>query len=501
MPSQSPGRRVGLVKGCATAERKVTVMKEAISRREFMRLAAAGGALCVGGSSVLGYGAPAGRPGLISPGCRTSKVKVSRVYLGVPEAHYPNPDLDLKKEVAAYQSRFAKLQKELADVEFVVDELVSSVDDVRRLADRLKESDGILVIHLTLWIMPMLNEILAMGRPTMVFSVPYSGHEWYDLSFIRREELGKKMECILTTDYNQLAAAIRPFRAIHHLREAKILNLTTGSFAEYAEDLKAKFGTAIKKIELQQVLDAYDAVSNEEAKAETERWIRECEDVVEPSKEEIFKSCKLALAFERLLNEEEATVMTVDCYGSMCRKTPAYPCIGFTRLNDMGLGGICQSDLPCAMIHILFQGLVGRPGFVNNPTFDFSTNTATLIHCLGTRKMDGPDGPSAPYKLRSVMERREGAVPQVKMRVGQKVTQAILDGTSSLRYFTGEIIDTPETNRGCRTKITVKIDGDAERLWRNWGSGIHRVTCYGDIRKELGYFSRFQQIRIMDEAG
>ena len=249
------------------------------------------------------------------------------------------------------------------------------------------------------------------------------------------------------------------------------------------------------------MLDAYNAVSDDEARAETERWIREAEEVVEPSREEIFKSCKLALAFERLMDEEEATVMTVDCYGSMWRKTPAYPCIGFTRLNDMGLGGICQADLPCAVIHVLFQGLAGKPGFVNNPTFDFSTNTATLIHCLGSRKMEGPEGPAAPYKLRSIMERREGAVPQVRMPAGRRVTQAILDGTSRLRYFTGEIIDAPETDRGCRTKITVKLDGDAESLWRNWSSGIHRVTCYGDIREDLERFCRFNQIEMINEAG
>ncbi|NQT83161.1 hypothetical protein HQ563_09065, partial [bacterium] len=129
-------------------------MKEAISRREFMRLAAAGGGLYIGGSSVFGYGARRKKSRLISPGCRTSKVKVGRIYLGIPEAHYPDPALDLKKEVTVYQSKFAKLQKELSDVEFVVDELVTSVDQVRRLTKRLKQADGILVIHLTLWVMP-----------------------------------------------------------------------------------------------------------------------------------------------------------------------------------------------------------------------------------------------------------------------------------------------------------------------------------------------------------
>ncbi|MHC4558440.1 MAG: hypothetical protein ACYS80_14170 [Planctomycetota bacterium] len=478
-------------------------MRGEINRRELLKLVTAGSAAYLACPNMLALGARAKKSKLISPGCRGSKVKVAKIYLGVPQSHYPNPDLDIKKEVRFYESQFAKLKNELADVEFVVDELVSSVEQLNQFKDKLKEVDGILAIHLTLWVMPILNEILRLGRPTMVFSAPYSGHEWHNLSAIYKQKQGQNLECLLTSDYSQLAAAIKPFRAIHHLREAKILNVTTQSFGPYADEINNKFGTDIKQVELKQVLDAYNAISSNEAEAEAENWIKGAVEVIEPTREEIIKSCRLALAFEKLLDQENATVMTVDCYGSMYSplcQSYAFPCIGFTRLNDMGLGGICQSDLSCAMTHILFQGLAGRPGFVNNPGFDFSTNSAVLIHCMGTTKMDGPEGPAAEYKLRSVMERREGAVPQVKMQVGRKVTQAVLVGSSKLLYFTGEIVATPETNRGCRSKITVKINGDAEKLWKNWSNGIHRVTCYGDITKELQYFCRFKQLEMINEA-
>jgi hypothetical protein len=482
---------------------KETDMQIDINRRGLLKLAIAGTATYLYSRRTPAFGEQPAKRKLVSPGCRRSKVKVAKIYVGIPHSHYPNPNLDLTKEVRFYQSEFAKLKDQLADVEFVVDELVSSVEQLARFEDSLKEADGILAIHLTLWTMPILTEILRLERPTAVFSAPYSGHEWHELSAIYKQKQAQNLECMFTSDYRQLAAAIRPFRAIHHLREAKILNLTLRSSDEYAEQIKRKFGTDIKRIELQRVLDAYHNISDSEAEAEADAWIKSAVKVVEPSRQEIIKSCKLAIAFEKLLDEEDATVMTVDCYGSMygalCQSY-AYPCIGFTRLNNMGLGGICQSDLPCAMTHILFQGLAGRPGFVSNPGFDFSTNSAVLIHCLGTTKMDGPAGPAAPYKLRSIMERQQGAVPQVRMRVGQKVTQAVLVETSTLLYFTGEIVDTPETERGCRTKIIVKVDGDAEKLWKNWSDGIHRVTCYGDLTKELQQFCRFKQIGIVNEA-
>jgi len=426
--------------------------------------------------------------------------------MGLPNPHWPKPTLNLAEEIRFYGSEFVKLKDQLSDVEFVPDQLVSSPQQVGQLKDKLQDVDGILAIHLTIGIGSILNEILSVGKPTVVFAVPYSGHEWVGFGSMQKQPIGAKMECMLTTDYKQLAVAVRPFRAIHHLREAKILNVTTRSFAKYAESIKEKFGTEIKQLELKRVEDAYNAVDDNQARAETERWIRQAEQVVEPSRENIFKSCKLALAFEKLLDEEDATVMTVDCYGTMWDKTiklPAYPCIGFTRLNDMGLGGICESDLQSAMTHIIYQGLVGRPGFISDPTIDESRNAIIGAHCLGTRKMDGPDGPAAPYKIRTVMERQEGVTPQVQMRVGQKVTEAILLGTDSIPYFTGEIIETPVSladDRGCRTKITVKVDGDVRKLWKNWANGLHRQTCYGDITPELMTFCRFKDIKMVNEA-
>jgi L-fucose isomerase-like protein len=208
----------------------------------------------------------------------------------------------------------------------------------------------------------------------------------------------------------------------------------------------------------------------------------------------------LALAFEKLVADADATAITVDCYGSMYRQLPAFPCIGFTRLNDMGLAGICESDLASAMTFILLQSLSGRPGFISDPTVDESTKSIILAHCLGSTKMDGPAGKACPYKLRSIMERQEGAVVQCFMRRGQKVTQAELNGADKLLYFTGDIIDAPDVDRGCRTKINVRVDGDIEILWNNWTHGLHRVTCYGNLVPDLTRFCRFKQIAMLNEA-
>jgi hypothetical protein len=482
-------------------------MTTQINRREFLEITTAGGALCLLGPRVLALSAAGRGPRLVSPGCRGTKVKIARLYLGKPgHEAWPRPDLDLRKEVQFYEFEFEKLKDELSDVDFVVDELVTSPEDVAALRERLKDVDGILAIQLTMKIEPALREILKVGNYTMVFAVPYSGHEWTRFGELMRDKLGTKLDCILTSDYRQLAAAIRPIRAIHHLREAKILDLIDRDDEwrrQFTEAVDDRFGVEIKRVGLKRVLDACEAVNEKAAQAETERWIKGATEAREPTREQILKSVKLALAFERLLDEENATVMTADCYGSMFEKlclAYAFPCIGFSRLNNLGLCGMCESDLQSAVTNIIFQGLCGRPGFVNDPTVDESCNGIILAHCTAPTKMDGPDKPAAPYRLRSVMERGTGAVIHVKMRIGERATSAKLIHTNLMVYFTGEIIDTPDVDRGCRTKITVKVDGDVDKLWRNWSHGLHRVTCYGDIAKDLERFCRLKNIEIVNET-
>jgi len=475
-------------------------MKGGLRRREFLQVTVAGGAAALLNAGPV-WGAAAGGSALISPGCRKSKVRVAKLYLGIPKAHWPTPLLDLDAEVKQYEADFAKRTKELADVEFVVSDLITTPEQAKALAERLKDVDGILAIHLSMGIPGMLKEVLAVAKPTVLFAAPYSGHEWTQFGELRRQAAGALLDCMLTSDRNQLAVAVRPFRAIHHLREAKILDVTARDpAADYVKAVKEKFGTEIQRVDRDRMLAAYNAVENAAAEAEAKRWIEHASKVVEPSQEEIVKSCRLALAFEKLMDEEQATAITVDCYGSMYRQLPAFPCIGFTRLNDMGLAGICESDLSSAMTFLLFQGLSGKPGFISDPTVDESTRSIVLAHCLGSTKMDGPDGEASPYKLRCIMERQEGAVAQVKMRVGQKVTQGELIGTDLFIYFTGDIIETPDVDRGCRTKINVRVDGDIERLWQNWSHGLHRVTGYGDLTNDLKRFCRFKGIKLVNEA-
>ena len=87
-------------------------------------------------------------------------------------------------------------------------------------------------------------------------------------------------------------------------------------------------------------------------------------------------------------------------------------------------------------------------------------------------------------------------MPQVTLRVGQRVTQTQLVGVKRLLRFAGTIIESPDTERGCRTKMTVKVNGDITKLWQNWSHGLQCVTCYGNLVPDLKRLLPFQGNRV-----
>lgn len=206
------------------------------------------------------------------------------------------------------------------------------------------------------------------------------------------------------------------------------------------------------------------------------------------------------IAMRDLLARHRAVAVTMNCLGmGLMDIGMAYPCLGFVRLNNMGLGGVCEADLKSTMTHLIFSGLVGRPGFVTDPVFDLSNNTIIHAHCVAATQMEGPDKPAARYHIRSHLEDGRGASLMVKMPVGRKLTMARLIGTDTMLFATGDAVDSPFVERGCRTKLTMRVE-NIEKMLDSWSCGLHRVVFYGDHTRDVQRYCRFAQIRILREG-
>ena len=192
----------------------------------------------------------------------TSKVRIGKLYLGRERPGWPTSRVDVPAEMKQFEANLAKLGAGLADVEFVEGGLITNDKELAAAKEKFKGADGILVVHLTMGIGSQLQSLFELGIPIVLFSLPYTGHEWHTIAGWQRQ--GKLIEVFPTSRYEDVLVAIRPFRAIHRLKEARVLNISNGpADAAYCKALKEKFGTEIKTIERERVLKEISDVFEE----------------------------------------------------------------------------------------------------------------------------------------------------------------------------------------------------------------------------------------------
>ena len=467
-----------------------------VSRRCFLKSTAAG-VLCSGALAAMAERLSAtASPLALGP---KSKVRIGKLYLGREHPGWPMAKVDVNADMKSFEASLAKLGAGLADVEFVEGGLIANEQQLAAAKEKFKNVDGILVIHLTMGIGAQLESLFELGKPVVLFALPYSGHEWHTIASWQRQ--GKLIDVFPSSRHEDVLVAIRPFRAIHRLKEARVLHVNHGTAdAAYCQAIKEKFGTEIISLKLPDLQRAYAAADQSEAMADMRRWVKEAKKIVEPTKEEILRSSVMYVAMRDLLAQHGAVAITMNCLGmGLLDHGMGYPCLGFVRLNNMGLGGICEADLKSSMTHLVFTYLVGKPGFVSDPVIDLSNGTIIHAHCVAATQMEGPDKASSPYNIRSHLEDGRGASLMVKLPVGRKVSMARLLGTDKMLFSTGDAVDSPFVDRGCRTKLTVKVE-NIDKFMENWSSGLHRVIFYGDHTRDLQRYCRFAQIRLLREG-
>ena len=426
-------------------------------------------------------------------------VRVRVIFLAKPKPTWPTPHLDVEAECRRVDAELRKVAREVPDVELTGGDLLRVSDDLNRLKGTMEGVDGVLVFNLTSTVGHLVSGITDYGIPTILFSQPFSGHDWCQVADMQRE--GKRIDVMATSDFGELARGLRAFRTVRRLKDARILCITGGGLDQnFASQVKQRFGTTIMLVGAEQLMETYNTADESGSEKLAREVSNDAEKTVEPSAEEIKKSCRLYYAMRNMLEQEKAQAIAINCLGLFAQnRLPAYPCIGFSRLNDEGLVGACEADLYSTLTMLTFGYLVERPGFISDPVIDTSKGTVLHAHCVSATKMGGVNAERCPYVIRSHMEDDKGAALQVRMHIGQKITMARYLGTDTMLVSTGEIIDTPVLERGCRTKITTKV-ADARKVLRQYTGGLHRVIFYGDHIEDIYRLSHFLNFNVVEEC-
>ena len=429
------------------------------------------------------------------------KVVVACEKSGTP--CWPCIDYDAPKEVARIMQPVTELNP---DMNFDLVYYTSAKEAEADYEEDLKKYDGVLVLLTTCW--KNIDIFYALqsreGLPVIVADVPYygSGSMLMSLSpLVRREKLPVPM--ISTLDYMEIAQAVRIFDVVNRMKQTTILVISNSKPISMDEFI-ADWGCEIIVKSSLDLHEYMERVSADEAKAVSDRWIREALEVREASEDDILESAVLHLALKEMMKDTNADAVTVDCLGlsysdSYVGAKKMYPCLShFEMLNHGGIA-VCEADLNATVTSLVLYYLTGRPGYVSDPVIDTASNQIIYAHCVGCRKVYGCNDPrTCSYAIRSHAEDKKGASVQIYFPVGEQVTTAMIYPSSKASVIhSGKAVGNVGLQEACRSKLAAETN--AEAVLENWSGGWHRVTLYGDWRKLILRLLKVKGLPVIEE--
>ncbi len=503
------------------------------SRRRFLAgLAGAGAA-----SSFLGCGSAQRTP------VEKPKIRVIWTYVPSDKPIWPNIGYDFERR----KWRLTEfLGKACPEIDFVYS-VANNAAQAKAAIQDAGPVDGYLVYMLGLWTSAP-QAVGASGRPTIFVDDLYGGSGEFLIAYSAARRKGRKVVGVSSSNLDDVAAAARTFvelkkpgatveswmdaalkvirgryaqpaplscavdrveavdpaECLRRLKGKKLLVVGGGwGMPKSGAAIREVLGIEVVPVDFKELHEAYEAADRGEADRVAEAWMKAAEKIIEPSADEIRRSGAMYVAMRELLKKHGAEGISINCLGGFYGgKIKAYPCLGFTELNDAGLVGGCEGDLRSASTMMVLGALVGRPGYISDPVIDTSRNRIIYAHCVAPTRVFGPKGSRNPYHIRNHSEDRKGAALRSLMPLGYMTTTLeIKSEAKQILVHQGKSVENVDEDMACRTKLAVEVKGDIDKLMREWDQwGWHRVTVYGDVMGPLREFARAAGLAVVEEA-
>ncbi|GAH87074.1 unnamed protein product, partial [marine sediment metagenome] len=252
------------------------------------------------------------------------------------------------------------------------------------------------------------------------------------------------------------------------------------------EKLLADTGITLQYLPADIFFDIYNNMPvSDEIIAMADKYIDQAKEMRHADRQDVINGIKSYLVAAKILENEKADAISMDCLGALGDKDISLPCISWSRMNNDGIPAICEADTGAIAAQVMVQYLFDRPGFQQDPVADTSDDTIIGAHCSCPTRLNGFKEPPEPFELVHHHGNRD-AVPRTIWKIGQRVTSVDVlpargneQKRSKLLISTGTVIDNMSVppSGGCVVSVKVKFDGGHEVLSF---PGFHQLFFYGD---------------------
>jgi L-fucose isomerase-like protein len=243
--------------------------------------------------------------------------------------------------------------------------------------------------------------------------------------------------------------------------------------------VSAAWGPALVDVPLEEVVGTLRDGEAAAAASIRDAMVSGAASVREPSPADLAAAAAAAAALRRAVRRHRLDACTVRCFDLVIdRRTTG--CMGLSWLLDEGVVAGCEGDVPATLTMLWLQLVTGEPGFMANPQdLNRQANTLDLAHCTVARQL------VSRYELRSHFESSLGVGiagtldpgPATLVRIGGADLRAVF-------ISDGEIVGGGESERRCRTQVTVRLDAPVAELLAN-PLGNHLVLARGHWAADL----------------
>ncbi|MBN1490954.1 MAG: hypothetical protein JXA69_13635 [Phycisphaerae bacterium] len=473
----------------------------------------------------------------------TAKPRIRLVFTYRPSDRpiWPNIGYDFDKRK---KTLLEQITKACPEIEFLP-ATVNTAEAAEKLVAESGDVDGYFVWLLGLWTQAP-QVIGATGKPTIFADDLYGGSGEFLIANAAARRAGHKVVGVSSSRFEDVVAAVACFTLLKKpgatvddflagataawkkgvQRSGDLTykpdDVRTIDTAECCKRLKAStilvvgrnakplieatenvVGTKVLPIEFSELDAAYQSADRDEAAEWADRWIKTAAKVIEPSRDEIVKSAAMYLAEREVLKKHNAQAIAIHCLGGFYGgHIHAYPCLGFTQLNNDGLVGACEADLMSTVTMLAGSTLSGRPGYISDPVLDTSKNRIIYAHCVAPTKVFGPDGDANPYHIRDHSEDRQGAAVRSLLPLGHMTTTLKLHPIrKEIILHQGKSVENVDEDMACRTKLAVEVKGDIDKLMNEWDQwSWHRVTFFGDLKAPFEALAEALGMKMVYEA-